>query len=79
MNELTERQRLILALVVRHYTETAQPVGSARLVERYKLDRHFLPQVCLPLDGVAPKKRANQQAESFVRNAPTSPVKRKLK
>jgi heat-inducible transcriptional repressor len=38
MNELTERQRLILALVVRHYTETAQPVGSARLVERYKLD-----------------------------------------
>jgi heat-inducible transcriptional repressor len=38
MNELTERQRLILALVVRYYTETAQPVGSARLVERYRLD-----------------------------------------
>lgn len=39
MSDLTERQRLILALVVRDYTETAQPVGSARLVEQYKLDQ----------------------------------------
>ncbi len=38
MNELTERQRLILALVVRLYTETAQPVGSRSLVEYYTLD-----------------------------------------
>ncbi len=38
MNDLTERQRLILALVVRDYTETAEPVGSKRLVEHYKLD-----------------------------------------
>lgn len=38
MFDLTERQRLILALVVRDYTETAQPVGSARLVEHYKLE-----------------------------------------
>lgn len=38
MNELTERQRLILALVVRCYTETAQPVGSTRLMERYRLE-----------------------------------------
>lgn len=38
MNDLSERQRLILALVVRDYTETAQPVGSARLVEQYKID-----------------------------------------
>ncbi|MBI4731265.1 MAG: heat-inducible transcription repressor HrcA [Chloroflexi bacterium] len=38
MSDLTERQRLILALIVRDYTETAQPVGSARLVEHYKLD-----------------------------------------
>ena len=38
MSDLTERQRMILALVVRHYTETAQPVGSARLVQRYKLE-----------------------------------------
>lgn len=37
MKELTQRQRLILALVVRDYTETAQPVSSARLVEHYKL------------------------------------------
>jgi heat-inducible transcriptional repressor len=38
MNDLTERQRLILALVVRDYTETAEPVGSKRLVEHYRLD-----------------------------------------
>ncbi len=38
MSELTDRQRLVLALIVRDYTENAQPVGSARLVEHYKLD-----------------------------------------
>lgn len=38
MADLTERQRLILALVIRDYTETAQPVGSARLVEQYKIN-----------------------------------------
>jgi heat-inducible transcriptional repressor len=38
MSDLTERQRLILALIVRDYTESAQPVGSARLVGHYKLD-----------------------------------------
>jgi heat-inducible transcriptional repressor len=38
MSDLSERQRLILALIVRDYTEYAQPVGSARLVEHYKLD-----------------------------------------
>jgi heat-inducible transcriptional repressor len=38
MNDLTERQRLLLALIVRDYTETAEPVGSKRLVDHYKLD-----------------------------------------
>jgi len=38
MNELSDRQRLILALVIREYIETAQPVGSVSLVERYKLN-----------------------------------------
>jgi heat-inducible transcriptional repressor len=38
MGELTERQRLILALVVRDYIENAQPVGSKSLVDRYRLD-----------------------------------------
>jgi len=36
--ELTERQRLILALVIREHIETAQPVGSVFLVEKYHLD-----------------------------------------
>lgn len=35
---LTERQRLILALVIRDYIETAQPVGSSHLVSKYTLD-----------------------------------------
>jgi len=38
MNLLTERQKLILALVIHTYVETAQPVGSKSLIERYKLD-----------------------------------------
>jgi heat-inducible transcriptional repressor len=35
---LTERQKLILALVIHTYVETAQPIGSKTLIERYKLD-----------------------------------------
>jgi heat-inducible transcriptional repressor len=38
MNNLTERQKLILALVIHTYIETAQPVGSKSIIERYKLD-----------------------------------------
>lgn len=38
MTALSERQKLILALVIRDYIETAQPVGSAHLVQRYHLD-----------------------------------------
>jgi heat-inducible transcriptional repressor len=38
MRELTERQRTILLLLIRDYIETAQPVGSKRLVERFHLD-----------------------------------------
>ncbi len=37
MSELTGRQKRILMLVVREHIETAQPVGSKRLVERYRL------------------------------------------
>lgn len=38
MSDLSERQRLVLALVVRDYIEDAQPVGSKSLVDRYRLD-----------------------------------------
>src|SRR4030043_1925857 len=38
MTTLTERQRLILALIIHTYVETAQPVGSKAIMERYKLD-----------------------------------------
>lgn len=38
MTELTDRQKTILMLVVRDYIDSAQPVGSLRLVEHYRLD-----------------------------------------
>ncbi len=38
MSNLTERQKLILALVIRDYIETAQPVGSMRVVENFGLE-----------------------------------------
>lgn len=38
MSDLTERQKTLLMLVIRDYIETAQPVGSKALVDRYRLD-----------------------------------------
>lgn len=38
MTDLTERQKTLLMLIIRDYIETAQPVGSKPLVERYRLD-----------------------------------------
>ena len=37
MADLTERQKTLLLLVIRDYIETAQPVGSQRLVEHFHL------------------------------------------
>src|SRR5512132_4421165 len=37
MQELNERQKTLLLLIIRDYIESAQPVGSKRLVERYHL------------------------------------------
>src|SRR5512140_220517 len=38
MNDLSERQKFILALVVHEYARTAAPVGSRYLVEQYRLE-----------------------------------------
>lgn len=38
MEALSDRQQLILSLVVREYTDTATPVSSKALVEKYGLD-----------------------------------------
>ncbi|HPH96364.1 MAG TPA: heat-inducible transcriptional repressor HrcA [Anaerolineaceae bacterium] len=38
MNDLTDRQKLILTLVIHEYIKSAQPIGSQYLVERFKLD-----------------------------------------
>src|SRR5512138_1578659 len=37
MPELTERQKTLLLLIIRHYIETARPVGSKQLVDDYRL------------------------------------------
>ena len=37
MNKISERQKMILALVIRDYIDSAQPVGSGRLVNTYGL------------------------------------------
>jgi len=38
MDGLTERQKLILALVIREFVDSTQPVGSKKLVEAYSLE-----------------------------------------
>ena len=37
MPELTERQKKLLLLIIRDYIESAQPVGSKRLAEHYRI------------------------------------------
>jgi heat-inducible transcriptional repressor len=36
--DLTDRQQSILALIVRAYTETAKPIGSKKLLDRYNMN-----------------------------------------
>jgi heat-inducible transcriptional repressor len=38
MTTLNDRQRLILALIIHDYVDTAQPIGSQHLVERYAME-----------------------------------------
>ena len=38
MQELTERQKTLLLLIIRDYIESAQPVGSKRLAEHYYIN-----------------------------------------
>ena len=38
MPELTERQKTLLLLIIRDYIESAQPIGSKRLAEHYKIN-----------------------------------------
>jgi heat-inducible transcriptional repressor len=38
MPELTERQKTLLLLIIRDYIESAQPVGSKRLAEHYRMN-----------------------------------------
>ncbi len=38
MVELSERQKNLLLIIIREYIDSAQPVGSKRLVEHYRID-----------------------------------------
>ena len=38
MNDLTDRQKLILTLVIHEYIKSAAPVGSQAFVERFHLE-----------------------------------------
>ena len=38
MTDLSERQNLVLALIIRDYVETAEPISSGRLVDHFQLD-----------------------------------------
>ena len=38
MDELTERQKLILTLIIHEYIRTAAPIGSEHIVNRYRLE-----------------------------------------
>jgi len=38
MTDLTERQKSLLLLIIRDYIDSAQPIGSKRLVERFHLE-----------------------------------------
>jgi heat-inducible transcriptional repressor len=38
MEVLTERQKLLLAIIVQEFTQSAQPVGSKSIQKKYKLD-----------------------------------------
>lgn len=38
MNDLTERQKTLLLLIIRDHIESAQPIGSKRLVDHYHLN-----------------------------------------
>ncbi|GMV32634.1 MAG: heat-inducible transcription repressor HrcA [Chloroflexi bacterium] len=38
MAELTERQKTLLMLIIRDYIESAQPIGSKRLAEHYRIN-----------------------------------------
>ena len=38
MSDLSERQEMLLGLIVREYVDTAQPIGSKYLAEKFKLD-----------------------------------------
>jgi heat-inducible transcriptional repressor len=70
MKELTERQKLVLAILVRDYVETAEPVSSGRLVNHYQLD--FSPATARNEMAVLEKKGLLSQPYTSAGRIPTT-------
>jgi heat-inducible transcriptional repressor len=70
MKELTERQKLVLAILVRDYVETAEPVSSGRLVNHYQLD--FSPATVRNEMAVLEKKGLLSQPYTSAGRIPTT-------
>ena len=70
MKGLSGRQKLVLALLVRDYIETAEPVSSGRLVSHYQLD--FSPATARNEMAVLEKKGLLSQPYTSAGRIPTT-------
>jgi len=69
MTEFTERQKLVLALIVRDYVETAEPISSGRLVDHFRLD--FSPATARNEMAILEKKGYLYQPYTSAGRVPT--------
>lgn len=69
MTELSERQKLVLALIVRDYVETAEPISSGRLVDHFQLD--FSPATARNEMAILEKKGYLYQPYTSAGRVPT--------
>ena len=69
MADLKERQKLILALIVRDYVETAEPISSGRLVDHFQLE--FSPATARNEMAILEKKGYLYQPYTSAGRVPT--------
>ncbi len=69
MADLSERQKLVLALIVRDYVETAEPISSGRLVDHFQLD--FSPATARNEMAILEKKGYLSQPYTSAGRVPT--------
>ena len=69
MADLKERQKLVLALIVRDYVETAEPISSGRLVDHFQLE--FSPATARNEMAILEKKGYLYQPYTSAGRVPT--------